>query len=44
MKDDITKLNAVISKVLAYGPPRKNAEKQKKRVKKAKIGKKRGAA
>ena len=40
MTDAIAKLNAILGKVLAYGPSRKKVEKQKKRVKKAQPRKK----
>jgi hypothetical protein len=44
MTDAIAKLNEMLGKIFAYGPPKKNAEKQAKRVKKSKIRKKRAAA
>ena len=40
MTDAIAKLNEMLGKIFAYGPPKKNVEKQKKRVKKAKARKK----
>jgi hypothetical protein len=44
MTDAIAKLNEMLNKIFAYGPPKKNVEKQAKRVKKAKVRKKRAAA
>jgi hypothetical protein len=41
MTDAIAKLNEMLGKIFAYGPPKKNAEKQAKRVKKARVRKKR---
>ena len=34
MTDAIAKLNQMLGKIFAYGPPKKNVEKQKKRTKK----------
>jgi hypothetical protein len=42
-EDEIAKLDAIVKKVLAYGPPRKNMDKQKQRIKKAKSRKKQAA-
>lgn len=44
MTDAIAKLNEMLGKILAYGPTKKTAEKQKTRVKKAKARKKRASA
>ena len=44
MTEAIAKLNEMLSKIFAYGPPKKNAEKQAKRVKKVKSRKKRVVA
>ena len=44
MTEAITKLNEMLAKILAYGPSRKGAEKQKKPVKKAKPRKQKQAA
>jgi len=44
MTDAIAKLNELLRKVLAYGPPKKNLEKQKQRVRQAKSRKKRVGA
>jgi hypothetical protein len=44
MTDAIAKLNVMLGKIFAYGPPKKNAEKQAKRAKKAKLRKKRAVA
>lgn len=40
MTDAIAKLNEMLGKIFAYGPPKKNVEKLEKRVKKAKTRKK----
>jgi hypothetical protein len=39
MKDEIAKLNEMVKKVIAYGPSRKNAEKDKARAKRIKARK-----
>ena len=39
-EDEIAKLDAIVKKVLVYGPSRKNIIKQKKRIKKARVRKK----
>ena len=44
MTDAIAKLNGMLGKIFAYGPPKKNVEKRAKRVKKAKMRKKRAHA
>lgn len=44
MTDAIAKLNEMLGKIFSYGPPKNNAEKQKKRIKKAKARKKRAIA
>jgi hypothetical protein len=44
MTDAIAKLNEMLSKIFAHGAPKKNIEKQAKRVKKAKVRKKRATA
>jgi hypothetical protein len=41
MTDAITKLNEILKKVIAYGPSKKNAEKDKARAKRIKVRKKR---
>ena len=44
MKDEIAKLDKLLKTVIAYGPSRKNAERDKARDKKIKARKKRTAA
>lgn len=44
MTDAIAKLNEMLGKIFAYGPSRKNVDKQKKRPKKVQTRKKRQVA